>query len=38
MSKHYEEMVLKMQMPQGEIDVVEQYMQVSYEALNEIAM
>jgi Transcriptional regulator len=38
MSKRYEEMVLKMQVPHGEIDaVVEQYMQVSYEALNEIA-
>lgn len=38
MSKRYEEMVLKMQVPHGEIDVVvEQYIQVSYEALNEIA-
>lgn len=38
MSRRYEEMIKKMQIPHGEIDaVVEQYMQVSYEALNEIA-
>ncbi|MGH4122209.1 MAG: TetR/AcrR family transcriptional regulator [Clostridium sp.] len=38
MSRRYEEMIKKMQIPHGEIDaVVEQYMHVSYEALNEIA-
>lgn len=38
MSKRYEEMVVKMQVPHGEIDiVVEQYMRVSFESLIEIA-
>ena len=38
MSRRYEEMIKKMQIPNGEIDVVvEQYMHVSYESLNEIA-
>lgn len=38
MSKRYEEMIIKMQVPHGEMDaVVEHYMHVSYAALNEIA-
>lgn len=38
MTKRYEEMIISMQIPHGEFEaVVEQYMQVSYEMLNEIA-